>query len=302
MSSKYKIIAATLTLIFTAGLFSGCSKKADDAYTKEVKEWRKNRAERLLTPGGWLSLVGLHWLQDGENTFGSDDSNDIVFIEKAPAFIGSFNKDGGSVTIKINADVDVYVDSVSVKDTVMMNDISGSPTVFKYGSLSWYLIERAGDKFGIRVKDSESELIKNFEGIESYPVDSTWKIEAEYVQYDPPKKIVIPNIIGTSEEVDCPGKLIFKIDGKEYSLDVQDSGRRFFIVFGDETNGEETYGAGRFITVDKPDSTGKTFIDFNISYNPPCIFTKYATCPLPSKDNILRTKITAGEKNYGAGH
>jgi len=90
-----------------------------------------------------------------------------------------------------------------------------------------------------------------------------------------------------------------KIDEKEYKLDVLDAGKSYFVIFADETSGNETYGGGRFLYVDKPDSTGKIFMDFNKAYNPPCVFTKYATCPLPPKQNHLKLEITAGEKNYG---
>ena len=97
-------------------------------------------------------------------------------------------------------------------------------------------------------------------------------------------------------------KLVFERDGTEYSADVLPSGERYFIIFADETNGDETYGAGRFMSVARPDSTGKTYIDFNRAYNPPCAFSKYATCPLPPKDNYLNVAIMAGEKNYGGTH
>lgn len=304
MKSDFTYIKMLIWATIISALFINCEGKkiVNDPYTEEIEEWRKNRESRLLEPDGWLSLVGLHWLEEGENKFGSDKSNDIVFIDKAPAFIGSFILEDSIVSISIKDDVEVLLDSVSVKEAEMSSDNTGNPSIFTTGSLSWYLIKRAGERYGIRVKDAESELIRNFEGLEYYPIDPAWKIEADFMEYNPPKKVLIPNIIGTSEEIDSPGKLVFTIDGNEFSLDVQDSGRRFFVIFADQTNGEETYGAGRFITVDKPDSTGKTFIDFNLAYNPPCIFTKYATCPLPPKDNMLKVEIKAGEKNYGEGH
>ena len=112
---------------------------------------------------------------------------------------------------------------------------------------------------------------------------------------------MIPNILGDSDEEVVTGKLVFKIENKEFRLDPIDSGDRLFLIFGDETNGESTYGAGRFLYTDKQDSTGKVIIDFNKAYNPPCVFTKYATCPLPPEQNRLEIKITAGEKLFGKG-
>ena len=82
-------------------------------------------------------------------------------------------------------------------------------------------------------------------------------------------------------------------------------GRRaedLFIVFGDASNGEETYGGGRFLSVAPPDSNGLVTLDFNRATNPPCVFTPFATCPLPPAENILPVAVTAGEKMWGAGH
>jgi uncharacterized protein (DUF1684 family) len=72
----------------------------------------------------------------------------------------------------------------------------------------------------------------------------------------------------------------------------------YFMIFGDPTNAKETYGAGRYLYVKKPDALGNIVIDFNQSINPPCAFTGFATCPLPPKQNILDVEVTAGEKNY----
>jgi uncharacterized protein (DUF1684 family) len=70
-------------------------------------------------------------------------------------------------------------------------------------------------------------------------------------------------------------------------------------VFGDQTNANETYGGGRFLTVNAPDDRGRMFIDFNRATNPPCAFTEFATCPLPPRQNHLPVRIEAGEKTYG---
>jgi len=95
------------------------------------------------------------------------------------------------------------------------------------------------------------------------------------------------------------GKLVFTINKQQYTLDALEEGDELFIVFGDATSGNTTYPSGRFVYAKKPGADGKTVIDFNKAYNPPCAFTNYATCPLPPKQNILPIAITAGEKNYG---
>ncbi|MFC2085273.1 DUF1684 domain-containing protein [Bacteroidota bacterium] len=280
-----------------------CEREEKSLYVKEIESWQEERINGLKKPDGWLSLVGLYWLNNGENTFGSDSSNDIVFPQrKCPGNMGKFYLNNGRVSVKINERVEIYSDSVLVDSIYMLNDTEGSPTTLRYGALSWYIIKRGRHKIGVRLKDSESDLPQKFKGIDTFPIDDKWKVKAKFEAYIPVKTVKIPTIINTIDEEKCPGKLVFEIDDTKYSLDVLEGKNTFFIIFGDETNGEATYGAGRFLTVNKPDSVGKTFIDFNKAYNPPCVFTKYATCPLPPEQNMLLLKVTAGEKMFGEGH
>ncbi len=96
---------------------------------------------------------------------------------------------------------------------------------------------------------------------------------------------------------------MFERDGKEVRLDAfEDAGGKLFIIFGDETNGRETYGAGRFLVTDEAPRDGRVVIDFNKAFNPPCAFSVYATCPLPPRQNRLSLRVEAGEKRFGAGH
>lgn len=301
---EIKNLAASVFFVVSAiFIITNCSdKEKDDLYLKGIESWRENRINSLKKPDSWLSLTGLYWLKEGENKFGSDKSNEIIFPEKAPKFVGSIFLSDSVVTIKIIDGIQVLNEGKPVAEMVLVNDMSAKPTVLTHGSLSWHIIKRAGNNYGIRLKDSQSELLKNFGGIETFPTNKDWKLEARFTPYDPPKKIIVPNVIGITEEEGSPGKLSFKIGSEEFTLDVLNGGEKYFIVFADKTNGEETYGAGRFLSVEKPDSTGKTYIDFNKAYNPPCAFTKYATCPLPPRQNMLKVSIDAGEKIYGEGH
>ena len=140
------------------------------------------------------------------------------------------------------------------------------------------------------------------DGIEMFDIDPKWNVNADFIKYEVPRKVEIPNITGTIDSGLAYGKLVFSIDGGEHSLEPLGNENRLFLVFADMTNGEETYGAGRFLSVGSPDSTGKVKIDFNKAYNPPCVFTKYATCPLPNKNNVLKIKVTAGEKNFHSAY
>jgi len=291
-----------IILLFVALFVFSCKPKVDPKYKAEIDKWHKERIERLRKPDGWLSLVGLFWLKEGENTFGSDSSNDINFPKwKSRPFMGSFFLDSNKVTVKMTLGLAVNKDDNKLKEIRMVNDIEGIPTILKFGSLRWNIIKRSGDMYGVRLRDSENELIKKFKGIERFDIDPEWRIEATFKPYNPPKKISVPSVIGTIDEEISPGRLEFSYDEQKYSVDVIHSDGKYFLIFSDLTNGETTYGAGRFLMIERENEKGKTIIDFNKAYNPPCAFTKYATCPLPPKQNMLKLKIEAGEKKYGHG-
>jgi uncharacterized protein len=295
------------TIILLVIIVMACNDKKKDPivteeYKKEIDDWHSKRVSNLKKETGWLNLVGLYWLKEGENTFGANELNDIVFpVDKAPEFIGKIVMKDSIITTIINKDVKVFMNKNPIKNIVMSPDISGEPTVLNINSLRWFIIKR-GEKYGVRLRDLKADLLENFEGIEKFEIDEGWKINATFEKYDPPQKIMIPTILGTVEEDFSPGKLIFNINNKEYSLEPTSSGERLFIVFADLTSGEESYGGGRFLYVDGPDSNNNVVLDFNKSYNPPCAFSKFATCSLPPEENKIRIRITAGEKNYGVGH
>ncbi|MCH7773191.1 MAG: DUF1684 domain-containing protein [Bacteroidetes bacterium] len=301
----YKLTSLAILFIIILAA-SGCTEKEPEPkgtpeYIAEIEQWHQKRIERLKKDTGWLNLVGLYWLKEGENTFGSSEKNDIKFPDNSPQKIGTIILKDSLLTFKSADGVDVLNNDVKVTVLELKDDLTGMRTTLASGSLRWYIIKR-GERYGIRLRDVESPILKEFKDIDIYPINEDWRIEATFIPYDPPKPILIPNILGTTEEDNSPGALSFTKDGRNYKLDAIESRNGFFIIFADETSGKETYGAGRFLYTDRPDSNNKVILDFNISYNPPCVFTKYATCPLPPKQNYLHLKITAGEKMWGELH
>lgn len=284
--------------------FLQCAKPrppADPAYIKTVMDWHDKRIERLRTsPNSWLNLAGLFWLKEGRNRFGSDKKLDVVFPEKAPAFCGIFYLKNGQVKIEPAKGLKILNDGKPISEMKLRSNADSNTTVLELGSLRWFIIKR-GDKVGVRLRDVESPLLKEFTGIETYPIDAEWRVEATLEPYNPVKFIPVPNILGTIDSMESPGVLRFDIDGKTYRIDPvieEKSDTLLFIIFGDQTNGNETYGGGRFVYIPFPDANGKTFLDFNRAYNPPCVFTDFATCPLPPPQNKLAVKIFAGEKKW----
>ena len=299
----FKNSLLVISLIFITIYCTGekLEQKGSPEYISEIDQWHQKRIDRLKEKDGWLTLVGLYWLEEGENTFGSDKNNSIVFPKKAPKRIGSIILKDSVITLKVENGVNVTNEGNRVKNIKLKEDITGDPTILDVGSLRWYIIKR-GEKYGIRLRDTKNPLRNTFKGIERFPVNEDWKLIAMVDKYDPPKVISLPTQIGTIEEEASPGAVVFEKDGKTYRIDAVDTGKRLWLIFADETSGEETYGAGRYLYIDKPDSTGATILDFNLAYNPPCVFTKYATCAFPPQQNFLELRITAGEKNWAKLH
>lgn len=297
-----KSISLLILVVLTA---FACTQKptADPNYVKEINEWDAKRVNRLKADDGWLNLVGRFWLEKGESTFGSSKDNDIVVeSSKLPEHIGSFIFNDTTVTFKAKAGVEVLLDGKPVKEINLVDDQKKDMTVLQISSIKFNLIIR-DTLYGIRFRDLNSDLVKNFKGVERFPIDESWKITAKFEAYDPVKEIDVPNVLGQISKEKSPGAVVFERDGKTRRIDaVDEGGDKLFLIIADQTSGEETYGGGRFMYVNKPDSTGTILLDFNKAYNPPCVFTKYATCPLPPLQNYLKLKIEAGEKIYGEGH
>ena len=294
----------SLLILIVLSAFA-CTQKptADPNYVKEINEWDAKRVNRLKADDGWLNLVGRFWLEKGESTFGSSKDNDIVIeSSKLPEHIGSFIFNDTTVTFKAKDDVEVLLDGKPVKEIVLVDDQKKDMTVLQIGSIKFNLIIR-DTLYGIRFRDLNSDLVKNFKGVDRFPIDESWKITAKFEAYNPVEEIDVPNVLGQISKEKCPGAVVFERDGKTHRIDaVDEGGDRLFLIIADQTSGEETYGGGRFMYVNKADSTGTILLDFNKAYNPPCVFTKYATCPLPPLQNYLKLKIEAGEKIYGEGH
>mgnify|MGYP006276361905 CR=1 FL=1 len=294
MKKIWTLIALTIFLLNTSHFHIA----TDPEYVAEIDAWHAQRIASLTGENGWLNVVGLYWLKAGENTFGAAKSNDIVF-PKGDDRLGSLFLENGKVRIVANERAEIFAgENKRVAFlTIYDPDAEHSPVVLEHESLRWYIIKRQ-DKYGVRLRDLKAEAVKQFEGIKRFPVEDKWRIEATLEPAEG-KTVDVTNVIGQTRPRHSPGTLVFEIDGETYRLDPVASGDELFVIFGDATNGVETYGAGRFLYAAKPDENGKTILDFNKAYNPPCAFTAFATCPLPPAQNKLSVEILAGEKSWG---
>ena len=271
-------------------------------YTESILKEREEREERFRdTERGWLGLVGLFWLRDGENRIGSDPTNDIVLPAGVPEHIGIVQYNNGVATFRAARGVPIHCNNKQVSLKTLVADVYEEPDFLQIGDLTLVLLERA-DRHLIRVWDKQSETRKNFTGFKQYPVNPDYCIEAVYTSYDTPKLITIQDVIEIYHEVPFQGFVTFELGGQEQRLEAHvDEDEYLRLDFKDTTNGDTTYVGGRFLVAEMP-KDGKIIVDFNRAYNPPCAYTDYATCPLPPLENRLPIRIEAGEKAYREAH
>ncbi|MHC1479547.1 DUF1684 domain-containing protein [Frateuria aurantia] len=275
----------------------------DPAYRAQITAWQAQRLQDLTSPDGWLTLIGLDWLQKGVNSLGAAADNSIV-LKAGPAELGRIELAAdGTTTLDFAPGVNGLVDGQQVRHAVLLSDQDGQrqPSLVRVGSLSLFVVDREGRK-GLRIKDRDAATRTHFQGLDYFPIDPGWRIEARWVPFNPQRTLPIGSVLGTVSEVPVPGKAVFEKDGHSYELyPIQEDPGSLFFIIADRTSGRETYGAARFITTGLPHD-GKLLIDFNKAYNPPCAFTAYATCPLPPPENRLDLRVTAGEMKYRGEH
>ena len=267
---------------------------ADAEHRAAVEAWRTERYDRLRAETSWLTLAGLGWLKVGVNTVGSSQNADVI-LPGGPPVAGTVTVDGSRAT----ADGAFVNRGREVRGLELTSDRDGEPTMLELGRYRLCVIDRGG-RLGIRTWDVEAPARAAFAGIDHWPVDPAWRLTAR-IEPTPGRTIDVPDVLGTTESIPSPGDVVFEVDGVTYRLQALPGGEdgRLWLIFGDATNGRETYGGGRYLYTDPPDAAGRVTGDFNRAYNPPCVFTPYATCSLPWPANRLPIRVEAGERRFG---
>ena len=283
-------------LTYFVFLVSFAAFSQQNLYEKEIATFRKIRIDSLKHENGYLNLSGLFWLKEGENTIGADSSNDFNFpAEHSDSFLGKIVLNNGVVRFKSSQANQVFSLGQPVTEMTIFQE--KKVVVLEHKSLRWFIIKR-GDKYALRLRDLDGEYVRKFKGITYFPLDPSWRIIAKFVPTKG-KQLRITDITGRTFLEDSPGVLHFTKGGKKFTLEAGGTMDEFFIVFGDLTNKKSTYGGGRFLYANAPDKDGNVILDFNKSLNPPCEFTPFATCPLPTKENKMNVEVEAGEKSTG---
>ena len=292
-----------LFLFFTAITFLfSCQDQdkytLDESYLRELEAYHNQRFEQLKKPNSWAALAGLFKLQEGVNTFGSGPENDLVFPTSAPAQFGSILLEKDTAIFQMAENILIHAQDTQLNRTGMT---AKNPQILSYESFSWYVLER-GEQYFLRLWDSLAATRLELTPIPRFPVESKFVVQAKFTPFDTPKTLPVRNVLEMDIDQEIEGKLQFEINGQTEEIWPISAGEEYFLIFADLTTGEETYGGGRYLYVPKADANGYTTIDFNKAYNPPCVFTKYATCLLPPVENRLEVAIHAGEKMYGEMH
>ena len=276
-----------------------------------VEQWHGFRKNAIYGPNGWATLIGLWWLKPGETTIGSDVENRIALPrDRSAKNLGSVWITGDSARFAAAPGVKVTVDTATdlVQSVPLHSDLEPKATVVHIGPLNLnYIVreDRGEFKHAIRIKDTSSVARADAAPLRYFPTDIQWRVQAKFVRGTKPDSLNVISVLGTETRMVHPGDVSFTLQGHQYSLMVirepEDHSRDLFVMFTDSTNRKETYPATRYVWVPYPDSLGRTVLDFNKAYNPPCAFTKFATCPFPPKGNHVPVYITAGEWNphYG---
>lgn len=270
----------------------------DASYQKEIESWRVERETNLKKDGSWLTVAGLYWLREGESTVGADPENDFVLPEgTAPASVGAFTYEDGKVSFRASGGVTVVQKGKDEKPVSTVALEPGEKNAVLLGKLSMW-VHASGPRLAIRLRDLDSPIRKEFTGLQWFPVEPAYRVTAKFTPHSKPKDVEILNMLGDIELYQSPGVVDFELQGQAIRMEpVSYSDGGLWFIFKDQTSGRETYPAARFLRADDP-KDGTVIVDFNKAYNPPCAFNPYTTCPMPPKENRLKVRIEAGEKNY----
>lgn len=305
MNRHFKI-AFSLFLLTSSTVIYATDKDQTQAWADQLQRWRVQRAAALTAPDGWLSVVALDWLKPGANTIGTSTSDSVRLQGPGSVHFGVIDVEASALRFKAPAGgfpLELQIDGHPAQEqAIVVND--AHPTKFTAGTLTFFIIRR-GDQLAVRVKDSQAPARLGFHGLNWYPPDPQYRIEADWVPYPEPKEVDVQNVVGITTKGLVPGVAKFRIQGQDIALEpvIEDPDQKnVMFVLRDATSGKTTYPASRFLYANLPDNglqkPGKIVLDFNRLVNPPCAFTPFATCPLPLENNRLKVALEVGEKRY----
>ena len=308
MAIRRSYFALTSTLGAFLCFICSPSVRAQYSQSDEIA-WRAQHVAELQRPDGWLSLIGLDWLQPGETAIGSATDNQIHLPASAPAHLGVLKLENNKVTLlppKHGFPAGVQIDGAPAKEQILRADPDNDKFNARVtiGTTNFYVIRRA-DEFAVRIKDEKSPARVGFHGLNWYESNGEYRVTAKWTPYVPARSVLLERLVGKSYSIPVPGVAEFTLQGKTFRLEpvLEDPKvAKLFFILKDTTSTEKTYPACRFLYTGFPDhglaQPGELLLDFNHLENPPCAYTPYATCPLPPPQNRLPIAVPAGQQRY----
>ena len=286
-------IGVAVTLLLVANLASA----TDEAYTAEILQWRQT-FDADVRNGRWLTGVGNFEIPLGASTLGSSPKSDMRLPPlHAPKSIGKLIRHGDVVTFSPSHTIRARIDGHTTSRPQILSMKSGLGLV-RVGSIE-FRVRPYADAFYVFVDDLENPAVAEFLGNKWFPIDDTYRVSAKFVPYEKPSETRMPlTHIEWKQPMTSTGDVVFSLGGQDFRIESFVDGDNLFIMFTDLTNGQGTYGGGRFIYASLP-KDGTTTVDFNKAFNPYCSVNQYVYCPIPPPENRLDYRVTAGEKFEG---
>ncbi|EYT51995.1 hypothetical protein H490_0113405 [Leucobacter sp. UCD-THU] len=247
------------------------------AFAGEWREWQRRRLATAAAPHGTAALALTRWL-DGEP-------------RAVPGLPGLWRAQGGDLVGSDFEPGDYALPDGTPLESPAVLAADGHPELAA-GSRVVRRFERDGS-LAIRVFDPEGEGRRELRGIDAFDPDESWRVDARFEPGAEQRQIELAD--GYLKTAETSGSLAFSLNGQPLRLTATVRPDAVSVVFGDTTNGDETYGF-RFLAVPLPDADGRTEIDFNRAFLPPCAFSDQFVCPLPTPENRLPVAIRAGER------
>lgn len=267
----------------------------DREYEEAVLKWRSKKYDDLVGENGWLALAGLSWLKEGRNLIGSNPLCEVVLPERGPTFLGIINLKGKVAQFQAADGIQVYINDKLAEKTVLRSNRDAKPSFITWDSMRLVLHQHAG-KYAVRIWDNRRPERFAQPPLKWFPINRQFRFNARYTRYPEPKESGQPDSFGDTVEDRMDGFVSFTFEGKKYKLDATETkDHKLFIKFKDLTSSKETYPPSRYYYTEPVNEDGRTVVDFNYAYSPPCAFTAYATCIFAPPQNHLPFRVEAGE-------
>lgn len=253
------------------------------AFTEEWLAWYRGHEERLAAPHGFMSITGLHWLDDRPR--------------RLPDAPGAWSTDTDGITVTLDEGEEVVVEGTTVRGEHRFGVLPERGGVDVAWGDSVIEVARRGGHDIVRPRRPDAPLRAAFVGTPAYAPHPRWVVTGRYAAFDEPR----PTAVGAAAEglehvFDAPGRIDFELAGQALSLTAfpGQAPDGLTVLFTDATSGVTTYAASRTLSVAPPAADGSVVLDFNRAANLPCAYTDLATCPLPPPENHLTVAIEAG--------